>query len=720
MIMIKEQAKKRLEQLRSEIDDHRYRYNILDKPVISDAAYDSLFHELTKIEEQYPDLITAESPSQRVGAKPAKKFEKIRHSTRMLSINDVFDYDELKKWQERLIKLGAGKAIERSGYFVELKMDGLAVSLVYDKGILKLGATRGNGTVGENVTQNLKTVDAIPLRLRHPRENGDPCLAGRQALIVDSRLPGNDRKKGEDGKKDEQGSKNERLLYFRVVDNVADGRFEARGEAFLSKSDFEKLNTERKKKGLPIYANPRNIAAGSIRQLNSKITAERDLDFFVYATPTKLGLEFHHQEHQIASALGFKTNKNNKICKDIGEVEEYLKYWDKAREKLPYQTDGVVVILDDKKEFERLGSVGKAPRGMIAYKFPAEEATSVIKDIIVNVGRTGKLTPVAIMEPTLVAGSTVSRATLHNADEIDRKDIKIGDTVIIRKAGDVIPEVVSPIKKMRRGDEKKFKMPHKCPICGGRIVKKSGEVDYYCADKNCVTRQHRQLEFFVAKNAFDIEGMGPKIVEQLMQEGLLHDPSDIFELREGDLKPLERFADKSSSNLIESIEKSKNIPLERFIYALGIRHVGAETAVDLARQFGTIENILKSERGEFDSIYGVGEKVSESITEWLADRKNIELISKLQKLNVKILSYHSPVLKNKLAGKSFVVTGSLKSMPRDDAHKKIVQNGGKISSSVTSNTDYLIAGDEPGSKLDKAKRFGTKILSEKEFLKMIS
>lgn len=680
--MNKEEAKKRLKQLRSEIDDHRYRYNVLDKPIISDAAYDSLFHELTKIEEKFPDLITVVSPSQRVGAKPAKKFEKVRHTTRMLSINDVFDFSELKKWEERLIKLGAEKAIKKSGYFVELKMDGLAALLVYQKGVLKLGATRGDGTVGEDVTQNLKTIDAIPLKIicRH---------------------------------------KSNKLLCNQAGEKSPSQKFEVRGEAFLSKSDFDKLNVDRQKKGLPIYANPRNVAAGSIRQLNSKITAERDLDFFVYAVTTKLDLKFHHQEHQLAEALGFKTNKNNKICRNIKEVEQYLKHWDKARKKLLYQTDGVVVILDDKKEFERLGVVGKAPRAMIAYKFPAEEATSVIKDIVVNVGRTGKLTPVAVMEPTQIAGSTVSRATLHNADEIDRKDIRIGDTVVIHKAGDVIPEVVMAIKKMRRGDEKKFKMPNKCPICQGKVIKKAEEVDYYCADKKCITRQHRQIEFFISKNAFDIEGMGPKIVEQLMGQGLIHEPSDIFELKEGDLEPLERFAQKSAENLVAAINKSKKIAIERFVYALGIRHVGSETAADIAKQFGTIEKILKAEKGEFDLMYGVGEKVSESIEKWFSDQKNIEQIKKLEKLGVKILPYHSPVLKNKLGGKSFVITGSLGSMPRDDAHKKIVQLGGRISSSLTSKTNYLVVGREPGSKLEKAKRFGVKIIDEKEFLGLL-
>lgn len=680
--MTKKEAKKRLAQLRKEIDDHRYLYNVLDKPVISDAVYDSLFHELEKIEEEFPELIAPDSPTQRVGAEPAKKFEKVRHETKMLSINDVFDFAELKRWEERLIKLGAKKAIEKSGYFVELKMDGLACSLNYENGILVRGATRGDGVTGEDVTQNLKTVNSIPMRLV------------------------------------QRGSK-KNLLCRRGEDAALNKRFEVRGEVFLSTKDFERLNAERKKQGLTPYANPRNIAAGSVRQLDSKVTAARDLDFLVYAIPTKLGLALHHEEHELAGCFGFKINGNNKHCKNLAEVEEYLTKWSKEREKLPYQTDGVVVVLDDKKEFERLGVVGKAPRAMIAYKFAAEEATSVIRDIIVNVGRTGKLTPVAVMNPTIVAGSTVSRATLHNEDEIGRKDIRIGDTVVIRKAGDVIPEVVGPIKNMRTGKEKVFHMPKECPICGGKVERRPGEVDYYCADRNCSIREMRQLEFFVSKNAFDIDGLGPKIIEQLLNEGLLKDPSDLFELKEGDLKPLERFAEKSASNLIEAIEKSKKIPLERFLYALGIRHIGSETAVDIASQFGTLEAIMNAPKEKFDSMYGVGKIVSDSIYKYFQDERNINLIKKLQKNGVKIAPYHSPVKSKVLDGKSFVVTGTLETMTRDDAHKKIIQYGGLVSSSVTSKTDYLVVGEDPGSKLDRAKKFGTKVLSEQDFLKMI-
>ena len=696
--MEKEEAKKRIDKLREEIDKHRYLYHVLDNPEVSDAIYDSLFRELEKLEEEYPELVTLDSPTQRIGDEPLKKFEKVKHDSRMLSINDVFDFADLRKWEERLIKQGAKRAIEEDGYFVELKMDGLAVSLIYEDGILVQGATRGDGTTGEDVTQNLRTVNSIPLRLtshsERSEESRDP-----------SATPQDDELK--------------ELLCSRGIDSTLHGKFEVRGEVFLSRTDFEKLNKARTEKGLPIFANPRNIAAGSVRQLDPKITAERDLDFLVYAVPSKIGLALHHEEHDLAGCLGFKVNPNNKHCKNIKEVEEFLTKWDKERDILPYQTDGVVIVLDNKKELERLGVVGKAPRGMIAYKFAAEEATSVIKDIIVNVGRTGKLTPVAIMNPTVVAGSTVSRATLHNADEIHRKDIRIGDTVIIRKAGDVIPEVVEPIKKMRTGSEKKFEMPKECPVCGGSVVKHPGEVDYYCADKNCSVREMRQLEFFVSKNAFDIDGLGPKIIEQLLNEGLVKDPADLFDLTEGDLKPLERFADKSVSNLILAVDKSKKISLERFLYALGIRHVGSETAVDIASQFGTLEAIMKAGKEQFDGMYGVGEKVSESIYNYFQDEKNIELIKKLQKLGVEISPYHSPVRSKKLNGKSFVVTGTLESMPRDDAHKKIVQNGGKVSSSVTSKTDFLVVGEDAGSKLEKAKRLSVKIISEKEFLKLL-
>ncbi|MDP3013515.1 MAG: NAD-dependent DNA ligase LigA, partial [Candidatus Subteraquimicrobiales bacterium] len=476
---------------------------------------------------------------------------------------------------------------------------------------------------------------------------------------------------------------------------------------------------EQKKKGGQAFANPRNIAAGSIRQLDPKITAKRNLKFIMYAITTNLNSNLHSDEHELAKKLGFWVGEHNKVCKNLDEVLDFLKHWEKLRKDLPYWTDGVVITLDDKKTFKQLGVAGKAPRGQIAFKFAAQEATSVIKDIIVQVGRTGKLTPVAHLEPTLVAGSTVSRATLHNADEIKRKDIKIGDSVIIHKAGDVIPEVKAVIKRMRHGDEKEFQMPKTCPICGGKVIKKEGQVDWYCADKNCITRNRRQIEHFVAKGAFEIDGLGPKIIEKLIEEGLIEDAADLFALEVEDIEPLERFAEKSAENVINSIKAKKEISLDRFIYALGIRHVGSQMAVDFAKTFSSLEKFLQAGRGEF-RMYGVGNEIKNSIIEYLSDKKNLEFIEKVKKLGVNVKNYHSPVSTNKLKGQSFIVTGTLETMTREEAHKKIIQYGGDVNTSISPSTNFLVVGEEPGSKLDKAKKYRVKILSENEFLKMIS
>lgn len=672
--MNKAEAKKRMEVLRKEIDENRYLYHVLDKPRVSDAVDDSLKRELSKLEEQFPEFVTPDSPSQRVGGKALEKFSKVTHVVPMLSLNDAFSRDDLQKWQERLIKISGEKKIESSGYYCELKMDGLAVTLIYKNGVFIKGATRGDGKVGEDVTQNLKTIQSIPLKLN--QEKGDP--AGRR-----------------------------------------EGELEVRGEVYLPTADFEKLNTDQKKNGGQIYANPRNIAAGSIRQLDPKVTASRNLKFIMYAMATDLGYKLHGEEHELAHSLGFRVGEYNKICRDLDEVFSFLKHWENARKKLPYQTDGVVISVNNKDTINQLGVVGKAPRGQIAYKFAAEEATSIVKDIIIQVGRTGKLTPVAVLDPTPVAGSIVSRATLHNADEIMRKDIRIGDSVIIRKAGDVIPEVKEVIKRMRVGNEKEFHMPDTCPICGKDVVKKEGQVDWYCTDKNCATRNRRQIEHFVAKGAFEIDGLGPKIIEKLIEVGLIKDAADLFGLRIEDVEPLERFAEKSADNVIVSIKAKKEISLDRFIYALGIRHIGNQMAIDFAKNFGSIEKFLQAGRGEFH-MYGVGIEVTKSLIEYLADEKNLEFIKKLEKLGVKIKNYHSPVLQNKLEGKSFVVTGKLETMTREEAHKKIIQNGGQISSSVSAKTSFLVAGEEPGSKLEKAKKYKIKTLSENEFIKMIS
>ncbi len=666
--MDKNQAKKRIETLKKEIERNRYLYHVLDKPRVSDAVDDSLKHELKKLEEQYPDLVTPDSPTQRVGGEPLDKFKKVKHETPMLSLNDVFDIEELREWENRLKRLVGNRDLNNSGYYCELKMDGLAVSLKYKDGVFIQGSTRGNGKIGEDVTNNLKTIESIPLSLnKHPK-----------------------------------------------------GTIYARGEVYLTKKEFEKLNKQQKKRGGIIYANPRNVAAGSIRQLDPKVTQSRKLMFMLYGLDG-FNFNYHSQEHEEGERLGFGANvKKNKICKSIDEVYQYYKKWEKARSGLDYQIDGVVVGVNSKKIFNKLGIAGKAPRGQIAFKFPAEEATSVVKDIVIQIGRTGKLTPVAVLEPTLVAGSTVSRATLHNWDEIRRKDIRVGDTVIVRKAGDVIPEVVESIKRMRMGKEKIFKIPKFCPVCGGPIERKKGEVDWYCKDKNCSVRHLRSMIHFVSKEAFNIEGLGPKILEQLFNEGLVRNPVDIFRLDLDDLKPLERFAQKSAENLISAIEQSKEINLDRFIYSLGIRHVGDQTATDLAKHFKDLNSFRATNKNEIEKVYGIGREVARSVDEFLKNKENQKTIDNLLGQGVKVKDYDSPIVRNKLKGATFVVTGSLPTLTRSEMHKKIVQYGGKVSSSVTSKTDYLIVGDEPGSKLEKAKKFHIKVITEKGFEKLIS
>lgn len=674
--MDKQQVADRIKALKKEIDQNRYLYHVMDKPRVSDAVDDSLKRELSSLEKEFPEFLTSDSPTQRVGGEPLKKFKKIAHQKPMLSLNDAFSIKELSDWQDRLYKLAGNKKIDNSGYFCELKMDGLAVSLIYENGIFVQGATRGDGKIGEDVTNNLKTIESIPLKLR------------------------------DTGNSD-------------INNKIFSSKIEIRGEIYLPKKDFEKLNQIQRDKSLSAFANPRNIAAGSIRQLNPKIVESRNLQFMMYAMVSDLNITKHSQEHELASALGFKTNPHNKICKSLTEVEDYIDEQTKNREKLEYQTDGIVVGVNDLNLFRMLGTVGKAPRGQIAYKFPAEEATSVVNDIIVQVGRTGKMTPVAILEPTLVAGSTVTRATLHNEDEISRKDIRIGDTVIIRKAGDVIPEIIEPITRMRNGSESKFKMPDICPVCHGKTEKKTGEVDWYCTDKNCGVRRLRQIEHFVAKGAFEIGGLGGQIIEKLSEEGLLNKASDIFRLKSEDLESLERFGEKSASNLIESIANSKKITLERFLYSLGIRHVGIQMAQDIAKQFSTIERVMSANMQEYIDMYGLGEKVASAIYEFFKNKENIQEVNEMLRLGVEIENYHSPATRNKLEGKTFVVTGTLSQMTREEAHKKIVQNGGKIGSSITSRTDFLIAGESAGSKLKKAQSSGVKIITEEELIKML-
>ncbi len=678
------EAKKRAEKLRKEIDRIRYAYHVLDKEIVSESVKTSLMHELSQLEQMYPELVTSDSPTQRVAGKPLSKFQKVRHARPGLSLNDIFDFGELEDWEKRIQKLvppspviparqrsgkhPAGiqrpsvKTTEKLDYYVELKLDGLSVYLTYEKGFLKTAATRGDGTTGEDVTQNIRTIESIPLKLTKP------------------------------------------------VD------IEVRGEVYMDHGQFEKVNAAQGKAGKVTYANPRNLAAGTLRQLDPKIVSARKLKFMAWAIFEE-GIKTHEEEHEMAKKLGFKVEPNSRHCKNLKEIEKFLEEWEDKRKKLPYQTDGAVININSEDLVRRLGIVGKAPRGVVAYKFSAEQVTTVLEDIRVNVGRTGAITPIAVLTPIKVAGTTVSRATLHNEDEIKRKDIRIGDTVIIQKAGDIIPEVIGPLPNLRTGKEKIFKMPDKCPICGGPIVRPEGEAVARCASEKCFAIELQKIGHFVSKGAFNIEGLGEKIVTQLIEEGLIEDAADLFALTEGDLMPLERFAETSAKNLVESINEHKKVSFRRFLYGLGIRHVGAITASDITRKFRKLEDIQSASLEDLQAIDGIGDVASESIYKWFRNKKNLEFLKKLKANGVEIV--YEPV-RNKLEGKTFVLTGSLNTITRDEAEELIRINGGNASGSVSKSTDFVVVGDNPGSKADKAERLGIKILSGEDFLKMVN
>lgn len=551
--MDKFQAKERVEKLKKEINHYRYQCHVLNIQEISESALDSLKYELAQLEDQFPELITPDSPTQRVGGKPLGKFEKYTHSRPMLSLNDVFSGEEIQEWEQRILKLLPSSA--KLDYYAEIKMDGLAIALIYEKGIFKIGATRGDGRIGENVTENLKTIEAIPL-----------ALMEFPLVHLEKNLPFLNKKQ---------------LANF--YSSIRQGRIEVRGEVYMTKKTFEDLNARQEKKSLPLFANPRNATVGSVRQLDPKITASRKLDFCAYNVVTDLGQQTHEQAHLIAEVLGFKQDSHNRYCRNIKEVIKMREQMGKLKNRLPFEFDGVVANINNIKIFEQLGIVGKTPRAAVAFKYHGEEATTIVENIIIQVGRTGALTPLAILRPVRVAGSTVSRATLHNIDEIKRLDVKIGDTVIIQKAGDVIPDIVRVLPNLRTGKEKEFIMPKNCPSCESKVIRRQGEVAYYCSNKNCLAIQKEKLYHFVSKKAFDIKGVGPKIVDRFMDEGFIKDAADIFKLKQGDIEGLFRFGKKSAENLIKAIEKSKKISLDRFIYALGIRHVGEETARDVAK-----------------------------------------------------------------------------------------------------------------------------------------
>ncbi len=671
-VATKEQAKERLAKLREQINEYRYQLNVLDRSIMSEAAADSLKHELAQLETQFPDLITPDSPTQRVAGKPLDKFTAVPHVTPMLSLNDVFDETEVGEWIQRVQKL-VGASFD-SEFYAEIKMDGLAAALIYEDGALVRGLTRGDGRVGEDVTMNLRTVDSIPLRLRQ-----DP----------------------------------------QVDPSVYQGRFEVRGEVLLYKEDFARLNERRSAKGLPLFANPRNTAAGTIRQLDPRLVAERRLAFHVYAVVTDVpGVTAHADEHSLAHNLGFIVEPHSKIVHGLKEITAFSSEWENKRQDLPYGTDGLVITLNRTTDFDRLGVVGKAPRGAVAYKFAAEQATTIVKDIMVSIGRTGAATPFAVLEPTLVAGSTVGLATLHNEGEVRRKDIRIGDTVIIQKAGDVIPEVVASLPKLRTGAEKVFKMPTHCPVCQTILVKTTKEAIWRCPNFYCPALERGRIIHFAAKDAYDIEGLGEKVVDALLSAKIIEDAADLFKLTVEQVAGLERFAQKSAENLVEAIRARKSIPFDRYIYGLGIRHVGAQTAVDLADHFGSLQNFRQAEAVKLMEVPGIGTVVAESVVQWLSEDRNQQLLAKLAQMGVE----QQPVkhVQGKLTGQTFVITGTLESGSREKIEDQIKALGGKAASAVTKDTTYLVVGDDPGkSKTDKAAKLGIKQITEAELKRIL-
>jgi DNA ligase (NAD+) len=666
--LVPKKIAERAAKLRDTITEYRYRYHVLDDPSVSDNVWDSLMHELYEIEAKYPQLVTPDSPTQRVGGKALGKFKPIAHQRPMLSLQDIFSIDELEAWEARMHKLLGQTKLE---YYCELKMDGLAIALQYEGGVFARAITRGDGKVGEDVTHTVRTIQTVPLKLRQSKK--------APAEVYDF--------------------------------------FEVRGEVIIPRAEFARINKERENEGLSLFANPRNAGAGTIRQLDPSIAASRQLEFIAYAIEMDLpGLGTHADEHTLARELGFKVEPHDELKKSIKGIEAYIHRWEQAREKLPYQTDGLVIAINSNADFEQLGVAGKAPRGAVAYKYPAETATTVLEDIRVSIGRTGAVTPYAVLTPVVVAGSTVRRATLHNEDEIARKDLRVGDTVVIHKAGDIIPEVIEPLVKLRTGKEKKWQMPK--VVNGVEVVRPEGEAVARLADLSTGEIRWQQLIHFVSKSAFDIDGLGEKILAQLMEEGLIESPVDIFRLQKDDLVGLERFAELKADNLITSIKDHSRVTLGRFIYALGIRHVGAKTAEDIAEHFGTLAKFTQAKLDQLDSIDGVGEVVAASVADWLGDRDNIKLVDELVAAGVKVGSQAKRAV-GKLTGTSWVFTGTLSSMSREEAGAKVKELGADVVNSVSKNTSYVVVGADPGSKYDKAKQLGATILSEKEFLEKL-
>jgi DNA ligase (NAD+) len=662
-------TKLRVEELRSQINYHDYRYYVLNDPEISDTEYDALMRNLRRLEEQYPQLITPDSPTQRVSGQPVEAFGIVEHRVPLLSLANAFSDDELHAWHRRASNLADTDAF---AMVCEPKIDGLAVALVYDGGRLIQGATRGDGVRGENITENLRTIRSIPL-----------SLAGKNAPSL----------------------------------------FEVRGEVYMPKRAFERLNEELADRDERLFANPRNAAAGSVRQKDPRITARRPLDIWIYALgwteATTPGT--HWEVMQWLGSLGFRVNPDNARCETVDQVARHYRQWVEKRESLDYEMDGIVVKIDDLSLHERLGFVGREPRWAVAYKFPPTQATTKLVDIKVNVGRTGSLNPYAVLEPVEVGGVTLKLATLHNEDDIRRKDIRIGDTVIVQRAGDVIPQVVGPVVSKRTGRERRYTTPKKCPVCRTPVVRPPGEAMSYCPNRACPEQAFRLLTHFVSRGAMDVDGVGEALSAALLKEGLVQDPADLYYLTKEQLVGLERMAEKSAENVIDAIATSKERSLGRLVFALGIRHVGSEMAAVLAQQFGSLDALAQASEEELVAVPAVGPKIAESVHEFFRDESNRRVIEKLRRAGVRTeapLAAAAP-REGPLSGLAFVVTGTLSRWSRHEAENLIRSLGGSAGSSVTKKTDYVVAGESPGSKLRKAEQYGVPVLNEGAFVKFL-
>jgi len=663
---------KKLDSLRDKIRYYEHRYYVLDDPEISDADFDKLMQQLKKLEAENPELITPDSPSQRVGGKAREGFVKVRHSSPMLSLDNTYNEDELRGWERRVHELSGRKDVE---YVCELKLDGMSLALHYEDGHLLRGVTRGDGTTGEDVTANVRTVRSVPLSI--PKE-----------VLKKTGVP---------------------------------QTFEVRGELLMPIAAFKKLNQEREKQGLATFANPRNFAAGTVRQLEPSITASRRLDYFAYML-LQNGRTYFPRQWETMNALeklGFKTNLHRELAKNMEEVWAFIQQWEGKRELLPYEIDGIVIKVDRVSLQEELGYTGKAPRWAIAYKYAARGGVTKIEDILVQVGRTGKLTPVAALRPVPIGGTTVTRATLHNMDEIERLGVKIGDWVQVERGGDVIPKVVSVVedKEHPRGT-KSFHMPERCPVCGGHVVRTEGEADHRCVNANCPAKLRESILHFASRSVMNIEGMGDALVNQLTERGFVKNLADIYKLTKDDLLKLERMGDKSAENVLREIEASKKLPLERVIYGLGIRFVGERTAEFLAEHFGSLDALMKASEEELQEVNEVGPRIAKSMIEFFQESRNRELVEQLRKAGLTFAGKKKE-RGTKLAGKTFVLTGTLSRYSREEAKKMIEDAGGRVSGSVSKKTDYVVAGEDAGSKLDKAKELGVAVIGEKEMEKLL-